>query len=234
MLFGMNNSQAQIFEVGPFIGGSNFIGDVGATTYIRPNSPAVGLIGKWNRSLRHSWRATVIYSPIKADDAQSNQERRKTRGYQFTNNLLELSAGMEFNFWEWDIYSSQTAVVPYLYTGISGFMASDFYKKPDQGQLEKKSGNKLGLAIPMTIGIKGRLSRSLTLSMEIGARFTFSDNLDGSTPSEFGGKDILDKQENSNEDFYEFFGNQNSNDWYLFTGISLTYNFGRKTCYDVY
>jgi hypothetical protein len=32
-------SQAQINEIGVFVGGSNFIGDVGSTTYVNPNSP---------------------------------------------------------------------------------------------------------------------------------------------------------------------------------------------------
>ena len=47
----------------------------------------------------------------------------------------------------------------------------------------------------------------------------FSDDLDGS---------------NSNNDdvdpAYQF-GNPNSNDWYNFTGFTLTYTFGRKPCY---
>ena len=29
--------QSQIYEIGVFVGGSNFIGDVGATNYISPN-----------------------------------------------------------------------------------------------------------------------------------------------------------------------------------------------------
>ncbi|HBS53074.1 MAG TPA: hypothetical protein DD806_03630, partial [Flavobacterium sp.] len=47
-------TQAQINELGVFVGGSNFIGDVGSTQYINPNSPALGLIYKWNKTPRHS------------------------------------------------------------------------------------------------------------------------------------------------------------------------------------
>ena len=43
-------SFSQIYEIGGFIGGSNFIGDVGSTTYINPNEPAFGGVIKWNRS----------------------------------------------------------------------------------------------------------------------------------------------------------------------------------------
>ena len=58
-------AQAQIYEIGVFAGASNFIGDVGKTTYIAPDEPALGLILKWNRSPRHSWRVSLIYSEMK-------------------------------------------------------------------------------------------------------------------------------------------------------------------------
>ena len=56
----MQITNAQIYEVGIFAGGSNFIGDVGATNYISPNQVAIGGIFKWNRSPRHSFRASII------------------------------------------------------------------------------------------------------------------------------------------------------------------------------
>ena len=48
---------AQIFEVGVFAGGSNFIGDVGATQFVNPNKLAFGGLFKWNRrySVRDEW-----------------------------------------------------------------------------------------------------------------------------------------------------------------------------------
>ena len=44
---------AQTHEFGVFIGGSNYIGDIGSTTYIAPNEPAFGILYKWNKSPRH-------------------------------------------------------------------------------------------------------------------------------------------------------------------------------------
>lgn len=223
MVFWTNASQAQIFEVGPYLGGANFIGDVGSTTYIRPNSLAFGGVLKWNRSPRHSWRASAIYSTLKADDADSNQNRRRERGYSFSNGLLELNLGMEFNFWEFDVYAREPQVTPYISTGITGILTHDKYVEIDGNEIETK-GSTYGFALPMILGVKGRISHSLVLAAEIGARMTFYDNLDGSTPSEFGG----------DESEYKIFGNQNTNDWYMFTGVTLTYTFGRKECYDVY
>src|SRR5699024_5821948 len=223
MLFWTNTSQAQIFEVGPYLGGANFIGDVGSTTYIKPNSLAFGGVVKWNRSPRYSWRASVVYSNLKADDADSNQSRRKERGYSFSNGLLELNLGMDFNFWAFDIYDRAPQITPYISTGITGIATHDKYVAIKEDEVETKGG-KYGFALPMIFGVKWRISHSFVLAVEVGARMTFYDNLDGSTPSEFGG----------DESEYKFFGNQNTNDWYMFSGLTLTYTFGRKECYDVY
>src|SRR5699024_7251582 len=143
MLFWMNTSQAQIFEVGPYLGGANFIGDVGSTNYINPNSIAFGGIVKWNRSPRHAWRATLIHTALKFDDAESDSNRRRERGYSFSYGLTELTLGMEFTFWDWSIYSSQDRIVPYLSTGISGIFTHDLYVGQDDELTEKK--DKFGL-----------------------------------------------------------------------------------------
>ena len=57
-------SFGQIHEVGLFVGGSNAIADVGSGKYINPNDIAIGGIYKWNRSPRHSYRVSAIYSSI--------------------------------------------------------------------------------------------------------------------------------------------------------------------------
>ena len=92
------NSRAQINELGVFVGGANYIGDVGPTNYIAPNEPAFGIIYKWNRSPRHSWRASFTYADIKSKDIDSDETSRQQRGYEFKNTIKELSLGLEFNF----------------------------------------------------------------------------------------------------------------------------------------
>lgn len=220
-LFGIKTAQGQIFEVGPYVGGSNFIGDVGSTKYINPNNIAFGGIFKWNHGPRHSWRASVIHTNLKADDADSGEERRRARGYSFTNGLTEVNLGMEFDFWEWDIFAPRQKITPYLSTGAAFIFTHDMYVN-SENELQEE-GNKFGFALPMIIGVKGRLSRDLVLAVEIGARMTFYDNLDGSNPKEFSGGNN-----------YPSFGNENTKDWYMFTGLTLTYTFGQKYCYDTF
>nr|WP_321225455.1 DUF6089 family protein [uncultured Psychroserpens sp.] len=210
-------SHSQIYEVGVFGGGSNFIGDVGSTTYIAPNAPTLGLILKWNRSPRHSWRVSLIYSDLKADDAKSDDPRRIERDYTFDSNLLEISAGMEYTFWEFDLHTSGLKAVPYLYSGISVANHDNFYFNA-VGEKISEGTNSWAFGVPMVLGVKSNISNHFILGFEIGARYTFSNEIDGSVAD--------------SEQLEVFsFGNTNSNDWYVFTGFTLTYTFGQRPCY---
>ena len=93
----------QIFEVGVFAGGSNLIGDVGSTKYIAPNQPAFGGVFKWNRSPRHSYRLSVIFSDLDAQDYKSDDPRRIERNYSFNGSILEVALGMDFTFFDFNL-----------------------------------------------------------------------------------------------------------------------------------
>ena len=212
--------QSQIYEVGVFAGGSNFIGDVGATTYIAPNSLAIGGLFKWNRSPRHSWRLSVIYTDLDVKDSKADDPRRNSRDYSFTKGLLEISAGMEFTFFDFDLHQLGSKSTPYLYTGLSFAKHNNFFFD-STGKITQEDTSSWAFGIPMALGFKTKISEHLILGAEIGARYTFSDEIDGSVP-DFDNESSL------------AFGNTNSNDWYVFTGFTLTYTFGRRPCYCNY
>ena len=121
------NTNAQIYEVGIFVGGSNFIGDVGVTKYISPNQGAFGAVLKWNRSPRHSYRASVIFSDLEGVDKNSDDPRRLQRGYSFKTSIVEISAGMEFTFLDFDLHKPGQKGTPYLFTGITMANHDNFY-----------------------------------------------------------------------------------------------------------
>ena len=171
---------AQTYEIGVFAGGANMIGDVGRTNYILPSGPAFGGIFKWNKGKRYAWRASALYGKVTADDNKSHMQSRQQRGYVVDNSILEFSAGLEINFVEYNLHKLGPAFTPYLYTGVTYFRYDFNYIDALQMQdINQKDGS---FAIPMTVGAKYRLNQFLILGAEIGARYTFTDNLDASNP----------------------------------------------------
>jgi hypothetical protein len=216
ILFNIHLGQSQINEFGVFVGGSNFIGDVGATNYISPNQMAIGGIYKWNRSPRHSYRISLTFTDLKGNDSDSDDPRRLQRNYTFSNQMIELSAGLELTFFDFNLHSGEKVSTPYLYSGISVVNIEDSYFL--NGTQTYQNSSSLVFGIPMVLGFKTTFLDNFIIGLEVGARFTFSDNIDGSFPA--------DQTLQSNR-----FGNQNNNDWYTFTGMTLTYTFGENPCY---
>jgi len=209
-------AHAQINELGLYLGGSNYIGDIGKTQYIDPNEPAIGILYKWNKSPRHAFRFSYIHSTITGDDLDSEVPGRFQRGYNFKNTLDEFSAGIEFNFFDFNLHKELTfQFTPYIHTGVSYLIYDGLFF--EGGEAKSNSTNST-IAIPMTLGVKSNIIKNLILGLEVGARYTFADDLDGSNPTNKNLKDLR-------------FGNLNSNDWYVFSGITLTYTFGESPCY---
>ena len=76
------------------------------------------------------------------------------------------------------------------------------------------------IAIPISIGFKFNPNPFFVLGFEVGARYALTDNLDGSNP----------ENQYANNLNYKF-GNINNNDWYIFTGITISFTFGDLPCY---
>lgn len=212
MIISSKQASAQQIEIGPYAGGSNYIGDVGNSTYINPNSLLGGVIFKYNASTRHSFRLSLLHTNLQADDLDSRDHRRQERGYSFSTGLTEISAGLEFTFWEFNLTRSDNHGSPYIFTGVNYYFADRLTTSPDQ--IIRENGTEGNFSIPISLGYKHRLSSLLAGGIEIGARYALTDNLDGSHSGDFN------------------FGNPTTNDWYVFTGVYITFYFNKKGCYN--
>lgn len=213
LLGNLNLIKAQSHEIGVFLGGSNYVGDIGRTNFIYPNKFAGGLVYKYNLNPRIALRANYNYLPIAGDNKESENPFRQSIVRKFTNTIHEVATGIEFNFYEYNISNYQTTFTPYILAQV----AVNNYKSPDR-LIDNNTvalKNKYSFAIPLGIGIKGRLDDNLAFAIETSARVTFADDLDFST---------------SKIPELDFRGN--GNDWYFFTGLSIVYTFGRPPCYN--
>ena len=217
LIIGTASMKSQIHEIGLFLGGSNYIGDIGPTDYIAPTEPAIGIVYKWNKSPRHSWRASYTQSKITSNDKDADSQGRQLRGYNFENSLKEISLGLEFDFFDFNLHDEKPKFTPYIYSGLSYVRYNALYFFDGRARYNESQGS---FAIPIVLGLKTKIVGHMVLSLEAGARTTFKDDIDGSNPS---AKNLEPLQ----------FGNINSTDWYVFTGFTLTYTFGNKPCYCV-
>jgi outer membrane protein W len=156
-----------------------------------------------------------MQSNIVSNDLDSKEAGRNQRGYNFENTIKEVSLGLEFNFFDFNLHDSSTKITPYVHIGLSYFRYDALYVLDGKTEKIKNTGS---FAVPMTVGIKSNIATNLILAAEVGARYTLTDNIDGSNPK------------NKNLESLRF-GNINNNDWYVFSGVTLTYTFGNKPCY---
>lgn len=214
-----NYSFAQLHEFGPVIGGSNYVGDIGSSTLIRPNAPAFGLLYRYNRNPRIAYRASFTRMKIIANDSESNNEIQKSFDLSINKTITEFTGGIDFNFLEYNVSHWKKAHTPYLI-----FELGLFHYKTAQGTLENTTyQSQIGIALPFGFGYKVQVSNNLVLGLEARIRYSFTDDLDD---SQFHKEETLKyNSENSK------FGNPDTNDWYSFTGLTITYTFGKAISY---
>jgi hypothetical protein len=203
----------QLHEIGVSLGGSNYVGDIGSTNYISPNKPASALFYKYNWNPKIALRATYSYLPISGNDLDANTDFRKNRQFNFKNTIHELAIGLEYNFYEYDLSSDDKTWTPYLllelaafnYTRISGVDSFN----------NNITSKNTSYAIPFGFGYKSKLFGTLAFALEAKFRYTLEDDLD------FVSEEIRPDLKIEGT----------GNDWYMFTGVSLIYTFGRPACY---
>ncbi len=205
----MGTTQAQVFEIGLFAGGSNYVGDIGPSYYINPNFPAAGGIAKFNFTPRINFRGSLMYTQLNAKDSKSDSDFRVQRGLSMANNILEASGGLEFNFFKYSMNQVGFDQTPYIIAMVSVVNYRSFFER--DGDIFTK--RKFAVAPTAGLGYKMRIAENLAMSVESSFRYTFVDDLDATNTTNIN------------------VGNFLSDDWYVFTGFTITYGFGRPGCY---
>jgi hypothetical protein len=236
-------------EIGLFGGGSYYIGDLNPSFHFLGTKPSFGILGRINLDSRWSVRVSAYRGEIKGDDNVTGIV--ENRELKFNSVLTDISAVLELNFLNYITGSTRNYLAPYIFVGIGVFM---FDPEADGALLRDlgTEGQNVGfdgrskytttqIAMPFGFGFKYSLSKKLGFAFEWGLRKSFTDYIDDvSTTYYLQGESIdpgnieqIMSDPTMSHDPYVARGNANTNDWFAFFGLSITYKFnlgGNKRC----
>ncbi len=257
LIFGLNvraqrSTPLSRSELGFIFGGMSYMGDLNLVPF-KNTQLAGGLIFRYNVHSRMSLRANLLYGNVKGNDAQSKIDLIKNRNLNFTSAIYELSGGIEFNYFPFEIGHERYKGTAYILTEIGVFHMNPMTKyngesvalQPlgTEGQGTSLSSHKnyglTQLCIPIGVGARITLGKWACLNLELGLRKTFTDYLDDVHSDTYVDPTVLAVQSGptaaalSNRSLdgsrYGKRGTSTSKDWYLFTGFSITFKLGKKS-----
>lgn len=239
-------------EVGIFIGGSYYIGDLNPRKQFNLARPAGGIFYRYTPNYRYAFRGGINFGTIMGDDSQSEDPDQLQRNLNFKSNITEFHAIAEFNFLEYRISNDKYKFTTFLFLGASVFrfnpqaQMGNFWVNLQPLKTEgQKSGYRLTqFSIPFGVGIKMNVSKQVGIGLEWGPRKTFTDYLDDVSTtypdtdlnpfSTVNGEKLSDRSKNGGNNINEQRGNPRTKDWYFFFGITLNVklNFVKPPCYS--
>ncbi len=247
--FGQQQNNKSRSELGFLVGGSYYLGDLNPFMPFRNTHLAGGLIYRYNVHSRLAVRTTFNYGEVSADDADSKIEQNRVRNLNFESNLWELASGVEFNYYPFQIGHRRYRGTAYLFAQLGAFhmdpktdFNGDLVELRDlgtEGQGTSLSSrnrySKFQLVVPFGFGARVSLGKRASLGFEFGIRKTFTDYLDdvGSDTyvdvvrlTEESGPIAAQLSNRSGNPFGKR-GDASTKDWYVITGVGLTFRLGQ-------
>jgi opacity protein-like surface antigen len=211
-------------ELGIGIGATNYRGEISPEYQLKNNRPAFTVFYRKDVSVPITLRGGFTAGFLRADDGNVEGENggvSPLQSYRQANTkggVLEASAVMEYNFLDYHYRTDKVHFTPYLFAGIAAFYANTTTATNNSALTStfNRDGSMLGFSIPAGVGIKYALSEHINLGLEAGVRKAFSDQID-----HLGDQDPL-------------LVNPHDQDWYYYSGVSLSYTFYKIHCPDQY
>ena len=240
------------YELGGWLGTSYYFGDLNTNLKITKPGLALGLIYRYNFNNRVSWKSSLNYGKVGADDANSSNNFERNRNLSFSSNIFDLSNVIEFNFFRYEHGSKIHNKTPYFFGGFNIFhfnpqttLNGQSYKLRDFGTEGQQPGQEYSLingGLILGGGFKWDVSRNWSINFEVSTRFLFTDYLDD-VSTVFPNKTVLqavrgniavDLSDRSIKDGLGEAGRQRGDtkgkDKFTFAGISILRYFGGIEC----
>lgn len=212
-------------ELGIGVGATTYKGEISPNYHFANNRPAANIFYKRDVSPALVLRGGLLLGLMRAKDENVNRPLNQYRRADMITNLIELSAGIEYNFLNYYDQRRRTRWTPYFF--LNAAITNFNNKVVLQNNTIKPFENGFVLAIPLGIGFKYALSRHWNLGLEAGARKTLLKTGDK--------VDYFNKKAHESNPPEELpFTNPYDNDWYYYSGLSISYTFYKLICPDVY
>ncbi|RYG15896.1 MAG: hypothetical protein EOO07_14370 [Chitinophagaceae bacterium] len=250
------NVSAQSWDLGGFIGGTSYMGDLNPTNPLKINKN-LAFGGQIKRSFNPYWslKLALMRGTIEGDDSKSSDPFAKQRNLRFYSPITEVSLQTEFNFFNYVPSVSKKVYTPFLFAGIGlvgfnpkadyGNQTFELRRYGTEGQDPAAPYRDYALTVPLGFGFKYNFSGKWSLIAEAGYRTAYSDYLDDVSkkyPTEdqltatgesgFVGtrRFLSDPSLNGVGDPGTQRGDLRSRDSYMFVGFSITYSIFKNGC----
>ena len=202
---------AQGLEIGGGLGTSFATGDVTRGFELGELGFAGQIFVRYNLSNVVSVRGLGMVASLQGDDTTNpNDPFADLRGYSYQRTNYEASMVVEYNFLDYKERNSIINWSPYFFIGAGLTAVSNRHEGDNYSRIQP--------VIPFGLGLKYRLNKQWNLEFEFGARKTFYDGIDRiSEPPALNKLDLR-------------YGNELDNDWYFYSGISISYTFFSIPC----
>jgi opacity protein-like surface antigen len=240
------------WEVGGWVGGSNYFGDLNTNWRLNRTGLAGGAGARYNFNERLALRLGAAYGNISATDADSKNVYEQRRNLSFKSSIVEAGMHLEFNFLPYVHGHREYFYTPYVTLGPSFYHFNPKAKLNDQwyelraygteGQFKGEEYNTTQGALAYGFGFKMDFNYRWSLDIHVDGRKLFTDYLDD-VSSFYPDMDDLESlrgdvavalSDKSGEPQIgqpgRQRGNGKKNDTYLFAAVGINYYFGTIRC----
>lgn len=173
------------------VGGMGYCGDLTQKGLsLKRIRPAAGLSIRYESGDLMNFRVGGVWGILTADDKDNPEPTLSVRNLNFTTQLIEGNAILEFNLFDPEIFTSY----PYIYAGAGMFYFNSYtfdndnkkvylHKLNTEGQglaeyPDRKQYKMTQICLPIGMGWKWVTKNRTLMSVEFGYRVTFTDYID--------------------------------------------------------
>jgi len=255
LAYGLNAQDFYRSEIGVFLGGSYYVGDLNPSKHFLKTKFAGGLVYRYNITPRWALKVNALLGGLEASDAVS--KANVERNLSFKSYIFEFSPQIEFNFLQYITGDKKHFISPYIFVGVSLFnfnpkaeLDGTWYPLQSLGTEgqgttipdTKKPYDLTTVAIPFGLGLKISPHKSISLGLEWGIRKTFTDYIDDVStvyvldPTTLEAENgavaysLADRSLTGTPNDHKGLarGNSKTKDWYVFTGVTVAFRIKPK------